>query len=102
MEEWNFSLCYYELFTWDVVGDVLNIAGIKSVTQDDSGQTTDEPSLFGTDQWLFTIAEETVPKGGFDEVLTIIREGLPIVTKYGRFIEGRFSQDGLDYELPAF
>lgn len=105
MEEWNFSLCYYELLTWNVVGDLLNINGIKSVTQDDTGQTVDEPSLFGMVALQFTIAEESVPKGGVAEVLTLIHEGpnrLPFAEKYGRFAEGRFSQDGSDYELPIF
>jgi len=105
LEEWNFSLCCYDLFTWQISGDaVLNVTGVKSVTQDEAGQVVDEPSLFAVEQFLFSVAEEDIPKGGVAEVLTIPQSSkrLLLTEKYGRFTEGQFSQDGSDYQLPTF
>ena len=106
LEEWNFSLSYYDLFTWQIGGDsALNVTGVKSVTQDEAGQVMDEPSLFGVEQFLFSVDEEDIPKGGVAEVLTIIHQSskrLLLTEKYGRFTEGQFSQDGSDYQLPTF
>jgi len=106
LEEWNFSLSYYDLFTWGITdGGRLNITGLKSVAEDDAGQVVEKTSLFGVEQWLFSIAEENTPRGEFAEVLTIVRASakrLPRTEKYGRFVEGTFSQDGSDYQLPTF
>ena len=105
LEEWNFSLCYYDLFTWQITEDgVLNVTGVKSVRENEAGQIVEETSLFKVEQLLFSLAEENIPKGGITEVLTIHQSSkrLLLTEKYGRFIEGRFSQDGSDYQLPTF
>lgn len=106
LEEWNFVLCYYDLFTWETGSDgVLTITGLKSVTQDETGQVVDKPSLFDVEQMLFSVVEEDIPKGEVAEVLTIVSNSakrLLLIEKYGRFTEGRFRQDGSDYQLPTF
>ncbi len=106
LEEWNFVLCCYDLFTWETGSDgVLTITGVKSVTQDGTGQVIDKPSLFRVEQMLFSVAEEDTPKGGVAEVLTIVSNSpkrLLLIEKYGRFTKGRFCQGGSDYQLPTF
>lgn len=103
-EEWNFGHCAYELCIWESAEDgTLTLTRTKSVSKDDAGQIVEEPCLFASEQRLFSIALEEVPKGGIAEVLTIVRcykGGLLRTEKYGRFTEGQFSQDTTNYQLP--